>query len=181
MGGIGKTELALQYAIAQLQHQTYPAGLCWLTCRAQEIATQIVSFAKTKLLLTIPDDLEAKEQVDLIWQRWPEGNALIILDDVTDYNAIALYLPPPDPRFKVLITTRQNFGATVTAINIEELSDEAAIALLKSIVGDDRIEAQRGDAQALCKWVGNLPLGLELLGRFLVGKEDWVMHQRLVG
>jgi tetratricopeptide (TPR) repeat protein len=179
MGGIGKTELALQYAIAQLQHQTYPAGLCWLTCRAQEIATQIVSFAKTKLLLTIPDDLEAKEQVDLIWRCWPEGNALLILDDMTDYNAIALYLPPPEPRFKVLITTRQNFGATVTTINIEELSDEAAIALLKSIVGDDRIETQRGDAQALCKWVGNLPLGLELLGRFLVGKEDWAIAKLL--
>jgi tetratricopeptide (TPR) repeat protein len=179
MGGIGKTELALQYAIAQLEHQNYPAGLCWLTCRAQEIATQIVSFAKTKLLLTIPDDLEAKEQVDLIWRCWPEGDALLILDNVTDYNAIALYLPPPEPRFKVLITTRQNFGATVTAINIEELSDEAAIALLKSIVGDERIEAQRGDAQALCKWVGNLPLGLELLGRFLVGKEDWAIAKLL--
>lgn len=179
MGGIGKTELALQYAIAQFQHQTYPAGLCWLTCRVPEIATQIVSFAKTKLLLTIPDDLEAKEQVDLIWRRWSEGNALIVLDDVTDYDAISHYLPPPDPRFKVLITTRQNFGASVTTINIEELSDEAAIALLKSIVGDDRIEVQRGDAQALCKWVGNLPLGLELLGRFLVGKEDWAIAKLL--
>jgi tetratricopeptide (TPR) repeat protein len=179
MGGIGKTELALQYAITQLQHQTYPAGLCWLTCRAQEIATQIVSFAKTKLLLTISDGLEVKEQVDLIWHRWPEGNALIVLDDVTDYTAISLYLPPPDPRFKVLITTRQNFGATVTPINIEELSDEDAIALLKSIMGEERIEAQRGDAQVLCKWVGNLPLGLELLGRFLVGKPDWAIAKLL--
>lgn len=177
MGGIGKTELALQYALAQKGE--YPAGLCWLRARDQEIATQIVSFAKTKLLLMIPNDLEAKEQVDLIWQRWPEGNTLIVLDDVTDYKVIQPYLPPPDHRFKVLITTRQNFGATVTAINIEELSDEAAIALLKSIVGDERIEAQRGDAQALCKWVGNLPLGLELLGRFLAGKPDWAIAKLL--
>jgi hypothetical protein len=129
MGGIGKTELALQYAIAQLGQDQYPAGLCWLKARDQEIATQIVSFAKTKLLLTIPDGLEAKEQVDLIWRIWPEGNALIVLDDVTDYEAIAPYLPPSDPRFKVLITTRRNFGASVISINIEELSDVDAIAL----------------------------------------------------
>jgi tetratricopeptide (TPR) repeat protein len=179
MGGIGKTELALQYAIAQLGQGQYPAGLCWLRARDQEITTQIVSFAKTKLLLTIPDELEAQEQVDLIWGIWPEGNALIVLDDVTDYEAIQPYLPPPDTRFKVLITTRQNFGASVTSINIEELSDEDAIALLKSIVGDERIESQRPDAQTLCKWVGNLPLGLELLGRFLAGKEDWAIVKLL--
>jgi tetratricopeptide (TPR) repeat protein len=179
MGGIGKTELALQYAIAALPEKAYPGGICWLRSRDQEIVTQIISFARASLGLTIPDDMEASEQVTFIWQRWPEGNSLIVIDDVTDYDAIALYLPPPDPRFKVLITTRQNFGATVTTINIEELSNEAAIALLKSIVGDERIEAQRGDAQALCKWVGNLPLGLELLGRFLVGKEDWAIAKLL--
>jgi tetratricopeptide (TPR) repeat protein len=177
MGGIGKTELALQYAIAQLGQGQYPGGLCWLRARGQEIATQIVSFAKTKLLLMIPDDLEAQQPVDLIWRLWPEGNALLILDDVTDYNEIAPYLPPSDPRFKVLITTRKNFGAGVTSINIEELSDEDAIALLKSIVGDERIESQRSDAQVLCKWVGNLPLGLELLGRFLLGKTDWAISK----
>jgi tetratricopeptide (TPR) repeat protein len=179
MGGIGKTELALQYAIAQLKQNQYPAGLCWLRARDQEIATQIVSFAKTKLLLTIPDDLEAKEQVKLIWGQWPEGNALIVLDDVTDYKAIAPYLPPSDHRFKILITTRQNFGASVASINIEELSDADAIALLKSIVGNERIESQRSDSELLCKWVGNLPLGLELLGRFLAGKEDWAIAKLL--
>lgn len=179
MGGIGKTELALQYAMTQFKEGQYPAGLCWLRARDQEIATQIVSFAKTKLLLTIPDDLEAKEQVELIWGQWPECDALIVFDDVTNYNAIQTYLPPSDPRFKVLITTRQNFGVTVTSINIEELSDEDAIALLKSIVGDERIKSQQSDAQALCKWVGNLPLGLELLGRFLLGKPDWAISKLL--
>jgi tetratricopeptide (TPR) repeat protein len=179
MGGIGKTELALQYAITSLPEKNYPGGICWLRSRDQEIATQIISFAKVNLGLNIPDDMQATEQVKFIWQRWPEGNSLIVIDDVTDYNAIAPNLPPSDLRFKVLITTRQNFGASFTCINIEELSDEDAIALLKSIVGNERIESQRSDAELLCKWVGNLPLGLELLGRFLAGKEDWAIAKLL--
>jgi hypothetical protein len=32
MGDIGKTELALQYAIAQPKQSHYPAELCWLEC-----------------------------------------------------------------------------------------------------------------------------------------------------
>ena len=34
MGGIGKTELALQYALKHLQLEDYPGGVCWL--RASE-------------------------------------------------------------------------------------------------------------------------------------------------
>ena len=177
MGGIGKTELALQYAIENLP--IYPGGICWLQARDQEIATQIVSFARANLGIKPPDDLEAEEQVRFTWQRWPQGNALIVLDDVTDYDAIAPYLPPPNPRFKVLITTRLNLGSSVKAIEIEELSDESAIALLKSIVGDERIEAQSSDAEKLCEWVGNLPLGLELMGRFLARKPDWAIAKLL--
>ena len=177
MGGIGKTELALQYATYNLP--IYPGGVCWLQARDQQIATQIVSFARANLGIKPPDELEADEQVRFTWQRWPEGNALIILDDVTDYDAIAASLPPSDPRFKVLITTRINLGSSVKAIEIEELTDESAIALLKSIVGDERIETQIVDAEKLCEWVGNLPLGLELLGRFLARKADWAIAKLL--
>ncbi|HEY9824684.1 MAG TPA: NB-ARC domain-containing protein [Stenomitos sp.] len=130
MGGIGKTELALQYAIRAYRQERYPGGVCWLRSRGEEIATQIVSFARVNLGLTIPDDIEADEQVKFIWQRWPEGNALIVIDDVVEYSAIIDYLPPSNARFKVLMTTRkQNLAATVTSIDIEELSDEAAIAV----------------------------------------------------
>ena len=86
---------------------------------------------------------------------------------------------PAPLRILTAVPVCDGHDSAVTTINIEELSDEAAIALLKSIVGDKRIEAQRGDAHALCKWVGNLPLGLELLGRFLAGKEDWAIAKLL--
>ena len=30
MGGVGKTELAIQYSLLHLQLQNYPGGICWL-------------------------------------------------------------------------------------------------------------------------------------------------------
>jgi tetratricopeptide (TPR) repeat protein len=177
MGGIGKTELALQYAIAQLQQSQYPAGLCWLRARDQEIATQIVTFAQAHLGLTPPDKLEIEAQVRFCWQQWPEGDALVVLDDVTNYDAIAPYLPPSDQRFKLLITTRLELGSTVKNVSIEELNEDSAIALLESLVGCDRIQEQIEDVKALCKRVGYLPLGLELLGRFLARKRDWTVSR----
>ncbi len=44
---------------------------------------------------------------------------------------------------------------------LEELDEDGAIALLESLVGGDRVRSQLADAQALCKWVGYLPLALE--------------------
>jgi NB-ARC domain len=135
MGGIGKTELALQYAIDQLQQGQYPAGCCWLRARDREIATEIVTFAQVHLGLSPLDQMEIEDQVRFCWQRWPEGETLVVLDDVTDYQAIAPYLPPADSRFKLLITTRLDLGSTVRKIAIEELDEDSAIALLESLVG----------------------------------------------
>ncbi|UJB73432.1 tetratricopeptide repeat protein (plasmid) [Acaryochloris sp. 'Moss Beach'] len=177
MGGIGKTELALQYAISQLELKHYPGGFCWLRARDQEIATQIVSFAQTKLGLTFPDGLDEQGQVEYCWGHWREGEVLIVLDDVTEFDAVEPYLPPSDPKFKVLLTTRLKLGSSVQSLSIEELDDESALALLETLVGSDRIQSQLEDAKTLCDWVGNLPLGLELLGRFLARKLDWPLKK----
>jgi hypothetical protein len=75
MGGIGKTELALQYGIAQSQQDRYPAGLCWLRARDREIATDIVNFAQVHLGLKLPEQMEIAAQVAFCWQRWPEGDS----------------------------------------------------------------------------------------------------------
>jgi tetratricopeptide (TPR) repeat protein len=177
MGGIGKTELALKYAIDQLQQGQYPAGICWLRAREREIATEIVNFAQVHLEMKLPDQLEIDDQVRFCWQHWPQGEALIVLDDVTDYQAITPYLPPVDPRFKLLITTRLDLGRSIQKITIEELDQDSAIALLESLVGTERVRSQLADAHALCRSVGYLPLALELLGRFLAQKLDWSIDQ----
>jgi tetratricopeptide (TPR) repeat protein len=181
MGGVGKTELALQYA---LKYQpTYPAGICWLSARGVDVGTQIVQFGRSLLDLNPPEDVELVEQVTFCWRHWQSGEVLLVFDDVTDYAAIKPYLPPSNaPRFKVLITTRLRLGASVNRLELEVLDEAAALALLEPLVGSDRIQLEQDCTQQLCTQLGYLPLGLELVGRYLARKPDLslaVMLQRL--
>ncbi|NES46440.1 NB-ARC domain-containing protein, partial [Moorena sp. SIO2C4] len=143
MGGVGKSELALQYALKN-QHN-YPGGLCWLSVRGADLGTQIVSFGRTELGLNIPDELEFNDQVRYCWRNWPEGTVLIVLDDIpsfgNDYKQrIQPYLPPAQSRFKVLVTSRQRPGASYRRIDLDVLSPEAALELLRTLVGTERID-----------------------------------------
>jgi tetratricopeptide (TPR) repeat protein len=52
------------------------------------------------------------------------------------------------------------------------LDEAAALALLQSLVGDDRIQAELDEARLLCEQLGYLPLGLELVGRYVDRKPD---------
>ncbi|MEP0755217.1 tetratricopeptide repeat protein [Trichocoleus sp. Lan] len=183
MGGVGKTELALQYALSHQQQGTYPGGLCWLQAAEADIGTQIISFARVQLDLQIPDGLDLLEQVAYCWRHWRGGEVLLVLDDVRSYEKIKPYLPPAEPRFKVLITTRrQGLGESFELLRLEVLSQDAAIKLLVSFVGEERIHRELDQAKQLCEELGYLPLGLELVGRYLKRKPDLSiaqMRQRL--
>ena len=170
MGGIGKTELALQYALKHLSSQTYSGGICWLRAR-EDIGTQLVSFARLDNLEP-PEELGLLEQVRWCWRHWREGQVLVILDDVQDYQSLKPFLPPSELRFKQVLTTRQTLGSPVRNFEIQVLTEDAALNLLRAIVTDGRIEQQLEEAKALCAWLGYLPLGLELVGRYLARKPD---------
>jgi NB-ARC domain len=178
MGGVGKTELAIQYAKDPFAEKTYPGGICWLSARNQDIATDIVKFAKINCGLSIPEFKDVHDQVRFCYQNWPAaGDVLIVLDDMTKYEAVEPYLPHSDSRFKLLITTRLELGSSFTKFPLGELEEDGAIALLKSLVDCDRIQSQIEEVKSLCKRVGYLPLGLELLGRFLARKPDWTVSR----
>jgi hypothetical protein len=177
MGGVGKTELAIQYAKAF--KAAYPAGLCWLLAREMNIGTQIVSYALVELGLRVPDGIEVPDQVRFCWRNWPEGDALIVLDDVTKYPEVEPYLPPENPRFKVLLTTRLKFGPPVQTLPLGVLAPEKSLELLEILVGKERVAAEFAVAQSLCEWLGHLPLGLELVGRYLASIEDLSISEML--
>ena len=167
MGGSGKTELALQYA---WQHKgDYPAGICWINVLNSDPGLAILFFAREYLGLNIPNQGTLSERVRYCWQNWPEGNALIIFDDVRDYDQIKSYLPPgKDSRFRVLITTRFSYlGVSLSTINLDVLTAAQALDLLQTYLGKERLTAELEAAKQLCQCLGYLPLGLQLLGSFL--------------
>ena len=187
MGGIGKTELAVQYAWMHLRQKTYPGGVLWLKAR-EEVATQIVLFARSLPMPQPPDDFDPAAKVAFYWRNWQDARTLVILDDVQDYSAIKPLLPV-DPRFKILLTTRLKLQSPVQNFEIEVLSEEKALELLGALVERDRPDL-RGlpnlggleTAKQICEWLGYLPLGIELVGRYLVWDEDvtlTVLWQRL--
>lgn len=172
MGGIGKTELALQYSLYHFEQGTYPGGVCWLQARTVDVGTQLVLFARTKLGLQLPDDLNLAAQVSYCYGHWPAGNVLLVFDDVTDYETIEPYLPPAQSRIKVLLTTRKDFGKSVKTYPLGMLDEASALNLLRKWIEDNRIDAELEKAKTLCFRLGYLPLALELVGRYLARKRD---------
>ncbi len=172
MVGVGKTELALQYAKDHLQ--TYSGGICWLSVRDSDVVNEIVEFARLELDLK-PErltNLSKEAQVNCCWSYWRDikgekNKFLLVLDDVTDYREIKDCLPNK-PCFKVLITTeKKEIWSPSVQLELDVLTQTVALKFLKFLVRDNRVDEQSKDAIKICRWLGNLPLGLELVGRYL--------------
>lgn len=166
MGGVGKTELAIQYSLLHLQLNSYSGGICWLRAREQDIGLQIVEFARTDLGLQPPEDLELPQRVRWCWKHWHQGNKLIVLDDVKDYGQIKPFLPPQPSQFKVIITTRLKLDKS-SSLFLEVLDETAALELLAQLVGEEKLNQELATGKELCQRLGYLPLALQLIGRYV--------------
>ncbi|MFN5925537.1 MAG: tetratricopeptide repeat protein, partial [Pseudanabaena sp.] len=168
MGGVGKTELALQYA--SRYQQEYVARY-WLSLREMGLAQAVVTMASP--YLDLPEAMQAKsldEQAAWCWQNWlPEsGKLLVILDDVPNAESIPDLAMPIDPRVRVLVTTRErelNVGFESVALDV--LSEKKALELLRKIVGAVKVDKEIVTVKEICKTLGYLPLGIELIGEYL--------------
>ncbi|WP_322746374.1 tetratricopeptide repeat protein [Nostoc sp. LEGE 12450] len=166
MGGVGKTELAIQYSLLNLQLHSYPGGICWLRARESDIGLQILQFATIDLGKKPPEDLELLERVRWCWQHWRQGNTLIVLDDVNSYSHIEPYLPPQPSQFQVLITTRLKLDL-LSSLFLKVLSETDALLLLAQSIGEAKQNQELAQAQEICQRLGYLPLALQLVGRYV--------------
>ncbi|WP_143473153.1 tetratricopeptide repeat protein, partial [Limnothrix sp. PR1529] len=186
LGGVGKSELALQYAREHLGD--YPGGVVWL--RAAAACGELVAFAQPRWFAQVDfTQLDTPEKQAAFCQaHWPKtaddppGRVLLILDDVTDFAAQVQGFPVVGDRFRVLFTSREQWLNPESRLDLGLLKPTDALALLSNFVGESRIAAEQATAEKLCEWLGYLPLGLELVGSYLSADPELSlakMQQRL--
>jgi len=173
MGGIGKTQLAVEFAyrFGFAYH-----GIYWIQSRQAGWLTQFVELARDRLQLRIPnpDSAEANKQYIFALQKYckTHPNTLIIMDNVAEpkllnNDACFFGLTPLTLGCDLLFTTRKHFqipGVILQAVDI--LSPESAVALLTAERQPESL-TEREKAKAICSAVGNLPLALTLAASYL--------------
>ena len=173
MGGVGKTELALQYAYSSIESEHYPGGVLWLDARGIDIFKEILNFAAMYLDFVPSEKYDQSQQVQACWHKWSslfKGDKLLVIDDVTKDSSqeIYSYLPQTYKDIKVLITTRlEIYPRRIKSLSLDVLDEYNSLKLLEKIISKEFNQQELKVARNLCRWVGYLPLGITLIGRYL--------------
>jgi len=166
MSGIGKTQLAIEYAYS---HQNaYPDGIYWID---------------------VPQFLNELSIEEVFLQTWSymeyRPNSLIIFDfDNVDEPIKNLGEPIKNPNFPLdsglhldnfpcrtlFIAQQQDVQPPFQPIEVRELSETASLDLLLHTQPDIRKNERSpewNDARAICASLGYIPLALELAAKYL--------------
>jgi tetratricopeptide (TPR) repeat protein len=171
LGGIGKTQLALEYAY---RHRDDYRVVWWV--RADDGATLAADYAWLATALGLAER-EAKEQAAVVAavHLWLEQNPgwLLVFDNAGSRAAVRDYVP--QGRGAVIITSREPvWSGVATPFGLEVLTPEEAVAFLRKRTGDTDPAA----AAALAELLGRLPLALEQAAAYIEDTGSSLQHYR---
>ncbi|KAI1802970.1 hypothetical protein F4811DRAFT_554356 [Daldinia bambusicola] len=171
MGGVGKTQVALQYV-----HQNVGIYDVILWIAADNIIAIGQSFREIALGLQLYEDPEEiKDPASATWKvkNWLNNaqlHWLIVFDNADDLQAIKIAWPGSS-HGSILLTTRDFDIANNPAaqcLQVESFDDtEGCMMLLKQIGLDSSIADNREYATAITQALGGLPLALSQIGGFI--------------
>jgi Tfp pilus assembly protein PilF len=156
LGGVGKTQMAVEYAYRFQDHYRI---VYWL--RSEETASTWIDYAALARELNL--DLPRDATLEVIRQQLREhletrDDYLLIFDNATSPAGIRNFIPNPC-RGAVIITSRNpNWSAVARSSALHGLSRDASIQFLRRRTGRMDSEAS---ARKLAQALGDLPLALE--------------------
>ena len=176
MGGVGKTELAWQYAVRSREDGRYGAGIWWLDARSAVVVGLLDKARRMGIQVNdqIVDEVERVQDCYGQWLRGVDGEALLVFDNVEDWEEVRRFFPR-DARVRVLVTMREDRSEKgVQPLRLGVLLPLDGFRLLYEVSeAIDRIGALQLEAEALCEDLGYLPFAIELVGGLLKLEPDW--------
>jgi tetratricopeptide (TPR) repeat protein len=163
LGGLGKTQLAVEYAHAY--RDEYPNGVIWINAD-QDITPQLTKLAEEARWVSPLSDQPFKIQIALRRLR-ETSDCLIVFDNLEQLADIKDFLPKPRANPHLLVTSRtEQPGFNPVALNI--LTPELGLQLLMQEAGRELDgEEQTQAARLIVERLDGLPLALELAGAYL--------------
>ncbi|UQA96640.1 tetratricopeptide repeat protein [Streptomyces halobius] len=185
MGGVGKTQLAADYA------RTCWAGgsldvLVWITASARTPVVNSYAQAGVELCQADPGDAEQAAGTFLAWLT-PKAGAkpcrwLIILDDVADPDDLRGLWPPPSRYGRTLVTTRRRDAALTgegrRRIEVGLFTEAEAVAYLTASLAARGRHEPVGQITALARDLSYLPLALAQAAAYLIDSGESVAAYR---
>jgi WD40 repeat protein len=186
MGGVGKSQLAIQ--LAYRFQKRFPAGIFWTAATGISLSDWQDHFAELSLrteYLPSNDDLTNPKNVVGRARHFcrylaEHTDALLILDNVEDPNLVLSFLPDlagKEPACAILYTSRNTLPPPgITPYLVELLPEDAALRLLLETTRSKllaKVLANHQDEEAdaarfICQKMGYLPLALVHLRGLLV-------------
>ncbi|MEU9575162.1 tetratricopeptide repeat protein [Streptomyces massasporeus] len=175
MGGVGKTQLAAQYANAAWTDGNLDV-LIWVNANTRSSIISAYAQAGVELCSGDPDDISHAARAFLAWLT-PKGRIdlcrwLIILDDVSSPSDLRGLWPPAAKNGRTLVTTRRRDSAfrgdrrKIAKVGLFR-KNEAISYLESSLAAGNRRETVDELGRLVCD-LGHLPLALSQAAAYIV-------------
>ena len=180
LGGIGKTQLAVEFAYRFAF--AFPEGVLWLNA-ARDWQAEFAGAAR-KLGLTVEDPTSSDADTRLLHKLQgyisEHKSMLVVIDNVADPSKLDdEVLPgfvPTALGCSLMFTSRsQALPVNAKALEVKVLSADAAFELLTK-GNPPAFEEEILSAQKICATLGNLPLAVELAGAYLKEKRGTITY-----
>lgn len=174
--GTGKTALAVH--VAQRALAEFPDGQLYAPLRgatAPELPGEVLARFLRALGVTAPDLPESVEERAALYRSTIAGRrVLVVLDDAVNAEQVRPLLPG-SASCAVLVTSRVRLGGLegATLLDLDVLPADESLALLRKVVGADRVDAEPKAARETVALCGYLPLAVRTAGARLAARPHW--------
>jgi len=173
LGGIGKTQTAVEYAY---RYRDLYQAVLWARADSRDLL--VSDFVSIADLLNLPGkhDEDQKYVVQVV-KRWLENNTqwLLILDNADDLEMVSEFIPSAGQGHTLLTTRAQALGTIAQGVEIEKMAPitgalfllRRAKLLLKNASLESVPASVQTEAKAIAEMMDGLPLALDQAGAYI--------------